>query len=183
MFRSPTAAFAASLLLLALAFAACGGDSKKPAAQADGSAAAGGPTQVSNGLAQPSVADQVLPTPAKAAPDDIAVTVVNGKNSFLPKVSEFSGLPTVDVKADKSYKGVSISALAGKVSAADGAVVTIQGIRADGKRIGIVRYPLSDIASNTALVLDDTGHLSLVSSSIAKDQWLTSVVSVAFQAQ
>ena len=185
MFRSRlTAAAATALLLMTLAFAACGGGGdKKPAAQASGSAAASGSAEPSNGLAQPSVTDQVLPTPTKAAADDVALTVVNGKESFLPTVSAFGGLPTTEVKADKSYKGVTIASLGEKVKAADGAYVTIQGVRMDGKRMSVLRLPLSDIGSNTALVLDDSGHLSLVSSSIAKDQWLTSVVSVAFQAQ
>jgi hypothetical protein len=183
MFRSRlAAAVATSLLLMSLALAACGGGGdKKPTAQANGTATANGSAEPSNGLAQPNATDQVLPTPTKAAASDVALTVVNGKENFQPTVSAFGELPTTEVKADKTYKGVTIAALGDKVKAADGAYVTIQGVRMDGKRMSVLRLPLSDIGSNTALVLDDSGHLSLVSSSIARDQWLTAVSSVAFQ--
>lgn len=177
-----TAVAAVSLLIMSVAFAACGGgDSKKPASQASASAAATGSPEPSTGLEQPAADDHVLPTPTKAAADGVALSVVNGKESFLPKVSEFNSLPTAEIKADKSYKGVTIATLGEKVKAADGAYVTVQGVQMDGKRMSILRLPLSDIGSNTALVIDAAGHLSLVSSSIPKNQWLTAVTSVAFQ--
>ncbi|MEO9254326.1 MAG: hypothetical protein ABI305_02215 [Tepidiformaceae bacterium] len=177
-----TAVAAVSLLLMTVALAACGGgDSKKATPTPSTSAVATGSAEPSNGLGQPSAADQVLPTPTKAAADDVALSVVNGKETFLPKVSEFSSLPTAEIKADKSYTGVTLATLGEKVKAAADAYVTVQGVQMDGKRMSILRLPLSNIGSNTALVIDDSGHLSLVSSSIPKEQWLMAVTSVAFQ--
>ncbi len=179
MLRFLMAASAVTVLFVGVLSAACGGSKKD--ANATGATPAATET-APTGLEQPTAEDKVLPTPTKAAADDIALTVVSGEHTFAPTVSAFGALTQTEVKAgDQSYKGVTVAALGGKVSAAGGSTVTIQGIRNDGKRQGFVRYPLADIASTTVLVMDDTGHLSLASSSIPKEQWLTFITGVAFQ--
>jgi hypothetical protein len=178
MIRYCIAALAAATLM----FAACGGggDDAKPTA----SAAADASPTVSNGLQQPIGEDKVLPTPTPAAADAVALTVVAGPKTFNPLVSEFRELPATDVKVgDKTYTGVSVAALGDKVSAGEGTQVTVQGIRADGKRESVLRYPLSEVGTNSVLVIDDSGHVSFVSSDeeITNDLWLTNVTAVAFQ--
>ena len=147
------------------------------------SAAAAASAQAANpGLLQPVSDDQVQPTPTKAADTAVAVAVVAGKQTYSPTVADFRGLPAANVDAGgQSYTGVTIATLASKVSAASGTTVTIQGTRADGKRTGLLRYPLADIGSGTVLALDDSGHISLMSNTVDKSMWLIYVTSVAFQ--
>lgn len=174
--------FMVALAAATMVFAACGGGSDKPKETA--SAAADASPTVSNGLQQPVSEDKVLPTPTPAAADSLALTVVAGKETYSPKVSEFKNLPTTDVKVGgKTYTGVSVAALGTKVSAGEGTSVTVQGIRADGKRESVLRYPLSQLGTNSVLVIDDKGHVSFVSSdeAIPQDLWLNSVTAVAFQ--
>lgn len=172
------AAFAAASLL----FAACGGGSSTKddagASVAPGSATAAD----TSGLAQPSAPDKPLPTPTPVPEDGIALTVVSKEHNYAPQAGELRDLKQDKVDAGgKSYSGVSIQTLADQVAAAAESNVTIQGIRGDGKRVGIVRFPLSEIGSNTVLVLDEQGHLALASSKIPAEQWIVAVASVAFQ--
>lgn len=171
------AALAASLLL-----AACGGGSSKKE-NANASAAAASPTSADTaGLAQPSAPDKPLPTPTPVPDDGTALTVVSKEHNFAPKLADLKGLKQDKVDANgKSYSGVSIQTLADQVSAKAESNVTIQGIRSDGKRVGIVRFALSEIGSNTVLVLDEKGHLALASSKIPAEQWIIAVDSVSFQ--
>lgn len=180
MLRYLMAAIAATAFL----FAACGGDDAKPAdsTAASPAGAAGAATPTSTGLNQPTGEDKPLPTSPALAPDAVALTVLNGKKSFAPTVSELKNLPTITVKGgEQSYTGISVAALAEKVGAAPASYALIEGIRADGKRAGIIRYPLAEIGSTTVFVPDARGHLALASSSIAKDIWIIDVTSVVFQ--
>jgi hypothetical protein len=159
--------------LFAFAPVACGDGTSKPAATSTAADA-------SPALPTPTV-EPPLPTPTPAADTASAVIVVSSKGNFRPTVAEFRQLPQVDVTANGPQKGVSIAALAAKVGVTPtSGFVTIQGIRSDGKRAGIVRYAVADVASSTILVLDDKGHLNLVSSTIPPAEWLTAVESVAF---
>ena len=176
MLRYLAVAIAASVLL----YAACGGDDAKPSPTAAANTPA--PTATSSGLQQPTSEDKVLPTPTKADPTAVALSVVAGKQTFNPTVSDYRALPTTSVSAGgQNYSGVSVGAIAEKVSAPATSTVTIQGTRADGKRESLLRYTLSDIATNTVLAIDDSGHIALQSSSIDKELWLVNVTSVAFQ--
>ena len=173
MLRYLMAAIAATAFL----FAACGGDDAKPADSKAGSA-----TPTSSGLQQPTGEDKPLPTSPPLAPDAVALTVINGKKNFAPTASELKALPTITVKGgEQAYTGISVAALGEKVGAAPASYALIEGIRADGKRAGIIRYALAEIGSTTVLVLDARGHLALASSSIAKDIWVIDVTSVVFQ--
>ncbi len=178
--------FAALPAVLILA-AACGGDSddKKP----DGGATVG-PTLTAaqarqtadQAQQQPSAADQPLPTPTPLPEDGIAIQAVGAGAPYSPTLSQFKSLPTTEIKAEgQSYTGVTLATLAEKSKAATGVAATIEGVRADGKRQGAVRFPLADVASNTVLVLAADGQLSIASTSIPKEQWLIRVTSVAFR--
>jgi hypothetical protein len=171
-----------ALLLLA----SCGGGAAKPTADSTV-----GPTATLTSaertrvaltpVALPTVKDQPLPTPVKLAPDDVLVIVVAGKERFAPKSSDFGALPTVEITvAGKTYKGVTLAALAEKVKAPSGVNVTIDGTRADRVRLGTIRFPAADIAATTVLVADETGHLSLYSTSVPQEQWLVLVTGISF---
>lgn len=181
MQRILLAALPAFLLL-----AGCRGDDAKPAA--DGTVAPGATltaaerTKVAlTPVTLPTVKDQPLPTPVKLGADDVVVSVVAGKEKYQPKASDFSALPTVEITvAGKTYKGVTLAALAEKVKAAAGANVTIEGARADRVRLGTIRFPAADIGATTVLVPDETGHLALYSSTVPQDQWLVLVTGISF---
>lgn len=181
MQRILLAALPAFLLL-----ASCGrGDDAKPADGTPGSAAtltSAERTKVAlTPVTLPTVKDQPLPTPVKLAADDIVVSVVAGKEKYQPKASDLSALPTVEITvAGKTYKGVTLAALAEKVKAAAGANVTVEGTRADRVRLGTIRFPAADIGATTVLVPDDTGHLALYSSTVPQDQWLVLVTGISF---
>jgi hypothetical protein len=129
---------------------------------------------------QPTVADTPIAKPTPI-PDDVPVIqVVGAGKSYLPLRSEFESLPMTEITVDgKKVKGVSLSEVARKVGASSTAVVTIQGTRADNLRLGAVRFTLAEIGENTVLVLDEGGHVSLASSSIPPEQWLTTITGIA----
>lgn len=170
--------------------AACGGDSDDVSKTIDSGATAGPTlteaqarqTATAKSQEQPSAPDQALPTPTKLAADGIAIQVVGTGPVFAPTLAEFKLLPTSEIKVDgKSYTGVTVATLAEKSKAATGVPVTIDGVRPDGKRQGVVRFPLADIATTTVLVLAEDGQLSVASTSIPKEQWLIRVTAVSFR--
>ena len=179
MLRYLMAAIAATTFLMA----ACGGDDAKPAAtKAAGSGTPAATATLSSGLEQPTVEDKVLPTPTAASDTAIALVVANGKQTYNPTVADYRALATASVNAaGQDYSGVTIATLAAKVSAPATATVTIQGIRADGKRTSLLRYALADIGTNTVLMIDASGHIALASSGFDKELWLSNIASVAFQ--
>jgi hypothetical protein len=166
--------FAPPLLVAALALAACGGGSSA----APPTATAEPPTATPDTLQQPTPSDP-LPTPAPARDEALALAVTFGDRQFLPTVADFRGLPVTSV-GNSGEKGVTIAALAEKVGAPSGALVTIQGYRSDLKTIAFVRKPLGEIASTTIAVLDDEGHVNLVSTSLPAQEWLRAVIFIAF---
>jgi hypothetical protein len=169
--------FAAPLAIL-LGSVACGDGPGKDDAEAT-QAAAESPTP-GNVNEQPQVPDKDLPTPTPI-PDTLPVVqvVVAGK-PFAPTRGEFGALPKVKIDAGgKSYEGVSLSVLAEKAGAAEGAVATIQGTRADNLRLGAIRFPLGEIGASTVFMLDEGGRLVLASSSVPPDQWLKDVTGIA----
>ena len=170
--------------------AACGGNSDDVSKTIDSRATAGPTlteaqarqTETAKSQQQPSAEDQPLPTPAKLAENGIAIQVAGAGPLYAPTLAEFKALPTSEIKVDgKSYSGVTIATLAEKSKAATGVPVTIDGVRADGKRQGAVRFPLADIATTTVLVLAEDGQLSVASTSIPKEQWLIRVTAVSFR--
>ncbi|MCZ2111573.1 MAG: hypothetical protein LC118_18770 [Dehalococcoidia bacterium] len=187
MARFLMAAMAAALLSVPLLSAACGGsdnDKKPPATGAATSAASATPTTElgKEGLAQPTVEDRVLPTPTPVPADGVVLTIVAGKTTLTPTRADLEGYPTTKLTAGgKEYSGITVQAFGDKASASPGSMVTIQGIRADGKRAGFMRGLLKDLGNNTLLVSDASGHLNAISSESEPDLWLTSVVSITFQ--
>lgn len=130
---------------------------------------------------QTTVPDKPLPTPA-AVPDDLPVlqVVVAGK-PFSPLRADFASLPTTTVTAGgTNYEGVSLDALAAKAGAQPSAVATIQGTRSDNLRLGSIRYALAEIGPSTVLVMDETGHIRLASSTVPAEQWLKDITGIAF---
>jgi hypothetical protein len=159
----------ALLLLPALAvfIVGCGGDDAPKAATPAG----------------PATATPLAPLPtATPVPDSgPALTVaVNAGKSIVPTVSELKAMPTSEINAGGTKKGISIATLAKLVDAKDTALVTIQGVRADGKTGAFVRKSLPELATTTVLVLDAQNHLSIASTFLGKEEWLQSVESVSF---
>ena len=174
-----------------LLFAACGGDSDSPSG-GDAATATTGPTltaaqargtEVARGLEQPTATDKPLPTPTRLPDDAPAVQVVGASGApYIPKLSEFKALPTAEIKVDgQAYSGVTLSTLLAKVNPPSTAIVTIDGVRGDGKRQGAVRFPLSTIGDSTVLTAGKNGELSLASTSIPKDQWLIWVTGISIR--
>jgi hypothetical protein len=168
-----------------LLFAACGGDDNTNPGDGAGPTAtltSAERTKVAlTPVTLPTVKDQPLPTPVKLGADDAVVSVVAGREKYQPKTSDFSALPTTEITVGgTTYKGVTLAALAEKVKAASGANVTIEGTRSDRVRFGTIRFPSADIAATTVLVPDDTGHLSLYSTTVPQDQWLVLVTGISF---
>lgn len=173
-----------------LLFAACGDDSISTIDSA--ASAAAGPTltaaeerqtQVAKGLDQPTAVDRPLSTPTPLPENGPAVQVIGATGEpYVPKLSEFKALPTAEIKVDgQSYSGVTLSTILAKVKAPETAVVTVDGVRADGKRQGAVRFPLSAIGDTTVLTVGKNGELSMASTSIPKDQWLIWVTGISIR--
>jgi hypothetical protein len=182
MSRTLLAALAAALLIMPAVSIACGGGGgakTTPASSASPSVTAS-PTPEPN--KQPTVEDKVMATPTKLPADAVALTVVNGKTTYSPKPDEARALDQTSISAEgKSYSGVSVVTLAQKVAAKPDSVFTIQGVRADGKRIGFVRGKVSEIGSTTVFVPLADGHFNVVVGSLPSDQWVIFAEAISFQ--
>lgn len=161
----------AALALLAIA---CGGDDGD-SGEADADA-----TQAASGSPTATPTPGLLPTPPRAAEDEVILTASAGQKAYEPTLKEFRGLPRTKVEAKGQKEGVSLNEIAAKVSAAPESFVTVQGFRADGRAIQFVRQPLKDIGAESILIADDNGRLSLVSSKLAESEWLVNVTIVSF---
>lgn len=129
---------------------------------------------------QPQSEDKQLPTPTPVNDADPVIQVVAAGNPYTPTRGEFAALPKVSINAGgKDYEGVSLASLAENAGAPAGAVVTIQGTRGDNLRFGAIRFPLAEIGASTVLVLDDSGHLRLASTSVPQEQWLKDITGIA----
>ncbi|MCC6960218.1 MAG: hypothetical protein IT301_10260 [Dehalococcoidia bacterium] len=137
-------------------------------------------TATLNSGEQPQVPDKELPSPTPI-PDTLPVIqVAFGGKVYAPTRTEFSALAKTKVTAGgKEYEGVTLAALADQAGAKTGAVATIRGTRADNLRLGAVRFPVADIGASTVFIVDDSGHVTLFSSSIPQEQWLKDVTAIA----
>jgi hypothetical protein len=178
---------APGLLALTVVLAACGGGDDDDSTPANSSptpsqTATGGDGTATASVSPTATPESQLPTPTPLADDIPILQVAAGGQLYEPLTADFESLPqeTIDV-GGQDYTGVLIDTLALKVPADPQSVVTIEGTRSDGLRFGVIRFPLDDIGSTTVLMLAENGHLDLISSSIPRDQWLTSVTSVAFE--
>ncbi len=160
----------AALSIATLAAYACGDDATSKDASPAGGAS----------LSTQPPSEPLLPTPTPVPNDGPAVAVSSLKAQFYPTVAEFRTLPVVEIIAGGAYKGVTIATLAAKIQASDSNIVTIRGVRADGRTVAFVRKQLSEIATTTVLILDDKGHISIASTSLPRDEWLQAVVAVGF---
>lgn len=160
--------------LFALLAAACGGgsDNKAEANGPDGAGAASGPTATAT--------PKLLPTPPKAQDNEVIVSVSAGEMAFTPTLAEFRDLPKTTIDANGKKEGVSLAELATRVSAGSDTYVTLQGYRPDGRVIQFVRQPLAEIGAESVLVVDESGHLGLISSKVPQDSWLINVTMVTF---
>lgn len=179
MRRFLIAATAVTLLLGLAVSVACGGGSAQPTPTA-------APTEVVTPTTMPGkqgpVQDAPLPTPTKLAADAVAFSVVNGKTNLALKADEARALDKTTVTIDgKSYSGISITLLAQKVGAKPDSYFTAEGIRADGKRLGIVRGSLAEMGSNSVFVPLDDGHFNIVFSGLPADQWIQFVEYISFK--
>ena len=160
----------AAIAFASLAAACGGGESKNEATPTTGAI-----------VAQKSPA-KVSPTriPATAVPATGPALVVTskGKTPYVPTVEEFRALPQTTVKGQS---GVTLAALASKAGLGATTVATINGVAKGSNDDGATRYPLKDIASNTIFVVDDSGHIHLVSDVIPEGEWLTLVTSITLE--
>ena len=123
----------------------------------------------------------LLPTATPVAESAVGLSIaVNAGKSIAPTAKELKALPTMEINADGKKTGISIATIAKQVDAKDGAIVTIKGIRADGKTVAFVRKPLSELATTTVVVIDAQNHLSLASTSLDKSEWLQALESITF---
>ena len=178
--------FAPGLLAVALIAAGCGGgDDDREATPSNGTAspsASPGDATATPSVSPTATPEHPLATPTALPADLPLLQVAAGGQLYEPPAAEFNQLPTVTITIDgEEYTGVLLETLSLKVTADPQAIVNIEGIRSDGIRYGSIRFPLPDIGSTTILVIAENGHLDLISSSIPRGQWLTSVTSVAFQ--
>ena len=103
------------------------------------------------------------------------------QEKFAPTFAEFKELPKTEITVNgKKYSGVSLASLGAKVKSVPSANVTVQGYRPDFKRISFFRYPIADVGSETVLIVDSEGFVSIVSAKIPEAEWLRSVITVAF---
>lgn len=181
--RMLMAAMAAAFLIAPALSVACGGgggSQKTTPAPSSSPAATAAPTLEPN--KQPTVEDKVMPTPTKLPATAIAFMVINGKTTYSPKPDEARALEKTTISAEgKSYSGVSVTTLAAKVSAKPESVFTIQGVRADGKRMGFIRGKVSEMGSTTLFVPLDDGHFNVVVGSLPSDQWIIFADAISFQ--
>jgi hypothetical protein len=177
---SPLRAAAALLIIIVPGVvAACGGE-EAPADPVDPTPAVSDIDGEVN--EQPVAPDRPIPTPTPLPADFPILQVVAGGTGLTPTRDEFLAIPTTTITADgREFTGVTLAELARRVTAPEGAVVTIHGTRADNLRFGVIRYPLSDVAEQTVLVLDDSGYVSLASSAIPPEKWLHTLTGIAFQ--
>jgi|GEM_PF-4190342 len=176
----------AALPFAILAGAACGGDDSSPddgqngngqtptLSPADAVATADASNQ------QPRVPDRPLPTPTPIPDGSPLLQVVAGGKPYTPTRADLAALPKASIDAGgKKYEGVTLAALAEAAGARAEAVVTIQGTRNDNLRFGAIRFPLAEIGPSTVLVLDESGHLLLASTSVPQEQWLKDITGIS----
>ena len=163
----------AAVPLAILAFSACGDGDGENAADGSPTDAAADATATRPVNEQPQVPDTPLPEPSPVADDVPVIQVgVSGKQ-YAPLRAELAALTKALVtERGMMYDGGWLGALAEAAGADPGVVTTIQGTRMANLRLGAVRFPLDDIASNTVLVMNDSGHISVASSTIPPAPWL-----------
>lgn len=168
---------AALLLLPALAAAtACGDD--------DDAAPAASPTSEVGQVGQltptpSSQAPQPLPSVKPVGDDDPSIVITSrGGKTLNPTAKEYRAFTTATVDGKT---GPSVGTLAQLAGARAEAVVTILGRSGDGKSVASWRGKLPDYASNTILVMDDKGIVSMVSSTIPREQLLAAVEGISFE--
>jgi hypothetical protein len=167
--------FCLSALLLVSAFAAaCGGDGAEPATTATTAA-----TQSPAGTPTPS---ERLPAPPVRKDDDPILSIAHRGEGKLLTLGEVKQLPTAEVQAGgKTYRGVTLSALAGVAGAAGDARATIEGRGADERQGGLWRGAIAQYGSTVVFVIDERGALNMVGSNVPEGQWLRVVTGVSFQ--
>lgn len=174
--RSITRGFAAVTVALALFATACGGDDDKNGEQADASAstAAGAPEARATRASPSRAAATAVPA------DGIALSVVGNAGSvqYNPTAGEFRAFDKTTIKGKE---GVSLATIAAKAAVTNPRLATIEGENPSNGVFGSIRYPVADISSNTILVMDDRGHLTLVSDKIPDAELLTNVSAIVFE--
>ncbi len=164
-------------LTLGVLAVSCGGDDAEKATPT----APSGPGAVGVGTPTPEPPAIVKPTPpADAGP--LSVLELNSAQEKLTLTfSEFKALPQTEITVNgKKYSGVSLAALGAKVKSVPSANVTVQGYQPDFRRVSFFRYPVADVGSDTVLIIDGDGFISVASTKIPEGEWLRGVSLVAF---
>lgn len=160
--------FIAAVLAPALLVAACGGGNNS-----NDSAPGSGATEDAS-------LPPVRPTPTPVPESFPVLEASAGRSEFKPTAPEFRSLPTADIDARGKKTGVSLATIAERVQANPTSMVTVRGFSPDGRRDMFIRYPLAQVGTNTVLVIDASGALSLFSASIPESEWLIHVQSVSY---
>lgn len=178
--RSLVRGFAAATLSLALFASACGGDDDDNGSNGDattaaeGTAAAGNTPQTSETRASPS-----RPAATAVPSDGPALVVANlaSQVQFVPTADEFRAMEKTTIAGQD---GVSLATLQANAQIAEATIATIEGTVPATGNLGSIRYPIADFAS-TIFVMDDRGHITIVSETIPEAERLTNVTSIVLQ--
>jgi hypothetical protein len=154
--------------------AACGGGNDTDHATPSGAS----PTLT----ATPTLVAPSLPSPSPVADDALALQVVRTDGKGGGKTAaELRALPQTDMNLDGGKQtGITLAELGKEVEAPATAIATVTGRSLNGTRVGIWRGTIADNGTTAMVVIDSQGLVSLVGSSIPKEQWLTVVESVSF---
>jgi hypothetical protein len=164
-----------ALLTLSLVTAACGGGG----GEATPTAQAGDPGQV-GANEKPTPTAPPMQKPA-VLPDEAMAVEITGTEFYGPTVKELKGLMTTSITVNgKTYKGITLTALAERVKAPAGVVMTIQGYRADFARVIFHRSELAANGATTVLYMDNEGYFNIASSTIPGAEWTKAVLSITF---
>jgi hypothetical protein len=171
------------LLAALLAVAACGDDDNTtdggPAASANPSDPPPATVSTRNpGIEQPS-ANAGLPSPTVLKDDDIALIVGSRGTAYQPTIGELKALPQATIQAGGTKTGVLLSVLAAKVSGQPTDFVTITGRLQNLAQAGAIRFLLSEIGDTTVIYVDGEGRVTLASTTIPQEQWLTAITDIS----
>ncbi len=186
----------ATLAILALTAAACGGDDDDNGATGT-PGGNGTPGATTDGTGEPANGETPdpdatptffptntplpeLPTPTPV-PDDVpTMSLRYGSNTYDPTPAQFAQLEKTTVSGLLG-DGVLLSTLAAQVGAPEGTLVTFRGYVAGQGTQRFVRDSLSALGSTTLLVLGADGHVSFRSTAVPQSEWLDIVEEIVFE--
>lgn len=166
-----------ALTMVGLLTVACGGEDGD--GKATSTAVPGDPGAVGANLT-PTPTPPPMKKPAPPPAQGVALEI-SGPQFFGPSISELKGLMTTPITVNgKTYTGVTLAALAERVKAPAGVVMTVQGYRSDYSRIVFHRSEVAANGATTVLYIDSEGYINMASTTIPEADWLKAVMTVGF---